>query len=88
MQAMSLAQGQRQLDKLHRQVIHDFEPVILTHDEGSVVLISLDEWNGWRETMRLLQDKKAMRALLESFDEHDNGVKNGFSIEELFTDLQ
>lgn len=87
MQAMSLAQGQKQLFELHERVVHEFEPVILTHDEGSMVLVSLDEWNSWTETARLLRDREAMEALLTYLTNRGEQVQSGKSLEDIFADL-
>ncbi len=45
------------------------------------------EWEEYNETMRLLRDKAALKALLTSFDDHDSGKASGKSVAEVFSDM-
>ncbi len=67
MQALSISEGRERLLELRDKVISDHDQVILTHEAGNVVLISMDEWEAFRETERLLMDRAALKALLQSF---------------------
>ncbi|MBV6341587.1 MAG: type II toxin-antitoxin system Phd/YefM family antitoxin [Candidatus Magnetobacterium sp. LHC-1] len=87
MQAMSISEGRKRLFELREKAVSDSEEFILTHKDGSVVLISMDEWESYQEAMRLFRDKEALQALLESFREHDSKTKRGKSPEEVFSDL-
>jgi PHD/YefM family antitoxin component YafN of YafNO toxin-antitoxin module len=59
--------------------VEDHDQIILTHKSGNVVLISMAEWEAYEETRRLLKDKAALQALLQSFAAHDAGLRNGKS---------
>lgn len=87
MNAMSISEGRSQLFKLREQVVNDQEQIILTHKQGNVVLISMNEWNAYQETARLLRDRETLNALLQSFDDHDANRDEGSSIGEIFADL-
>ena len=87
MEAISISEGRKRLFELRQQVVEDNDRVIMTHKHGNVVLISMDEWEAFQETMRLLNDKAALRALVESFDSHDAGEIEGKTIDEVFSDL-
>ncbi|MFQ5398478.1 MAG: type II toxin-antitoxin system Phd/YefM family antitoxin [Anaerolineae bacterium] len=87
MEAISISEARKRLFELRQQVVEDNDRVILTHKQGNVVLISMDEWEAYQETMRLLNDKAALRALVTSFDAHDAGETEGKTPEEIFTDL-
>lgn len=87
MDAVSMSEGRQQLFKLREQVVENQEQIILTHKRGNVVLISMDEWNAYQETARLLRDRETMRALLQSFDDHDAGREVGKSVAEVFMDI-
>ena len=80
MEALSISEGRKRLFELREQVVSDHDQVILTHKEGNVVLISMDEWETNKETQRLLRDKDALKALIQSFDDHDSGKKRGQSV--------
>jgi PHD/YefM family antitoxin component YafN of YafNO toxin-antitoxin module len=87
MEAISISEGRKRLFELRQAVIDNQDQVILTHKQGNVVLISMAERQAYQETMRLLNDKPALKALVESFEAHDAGATAGKSITELFADL-
>ena len=59
-------------------VIDDHTPVIITKGrDKAVVMISLDDWNAWQETMYLLRNPVNAERLLEAtrdFDKRENFV--------------
>ena len=87
MKAMSISEGRKKLFELREHVVTDHDPVILTHKRGNIVLISMDEWEIYKETLHLLRDKSALKALVKSFEDHDTGKPNGKNVEEIFSDL-
>jgi antitoxin YefM len=55
MNAVTLADAKENLERLIEQVLADAEPAILCTEKGEkVVLVSLDEFNSWKETIYLL----------------------------------
>jgi antitoxin YefM len=55
MNAVTLADAKENLERLIAQVLADAEPTILCTEKGEkVVLVSLDEFNSWKETIYLL----------------------------------
>jgi antitoxin YefM len=55
MNAVTLKEAKRNLEQLVEQVIADAEPTIVVTENGDrVVLLSLDEYNSWKETLYLL----------------------------------
>ena len=87
MEAMSISEARQHLFELRQRVVDNSEQVIMTHKQGNVVLISMDEWEAYRETVRLLNDKAALRALVDSFAAHDAGETVGKSAADIFADL-
>jgi antitoxin YefM len=94
MEALSISEARKRLFELRQQVVADNDRVIMTHRQGNVVLISMDEWEAYQETVRLLNDKEALSALVDSFVAHDTrGVAHdlretrGKTPDEIFTDL-
>jgi len=54
-QAVTLKDAKRNLPKLIDQVLADAEPRIVVTDSGEqVVVMPLDEFNSWKETLYLL----------------------------------
>ena len=67
MEAITSNQAKQQLDKLIDRVILDAEPTILCNDQGKqAVLMSLDEFQSWQETLYLLSNPANREHLLES----------------------
>jgi antitoxin YefM len=57
MTTVTLTEAKQNLEKLIEQVIADAEPIILSTEAGQeVVLLSLDEFNSWQETLYLLSN--------------------------------
>ena len=88
MEALSISEGRKRLFELREQIVSDHDQIILTHKGGNVVLISMDEWETYQETQRLLRDKEALKALIQSFDDYDSRKKRGKSVNEVFSDLR
>lgn len=55
MYAVTAGEAQRNLQQLIERVVADVEPAIVIGDNGDqVVLVPLDEFNSWQETLYLL----------------------------------
>jgi len=68
MQAVTLKDAKRNLPRLVEQVLADAEPRIVVTDKGEqVVVMPLDEFNSWKETVYLLASP-ANAAHLRAFD--------------------
>ena len=67
MDAMTTQQARQDLDGLIEQVIADVQPTILCNDKGNrAVLMSLDEFTSWQETLYLLSNPANAAHLLGS----------------------
>ncbi len=54
MNAITINQAEASLRDVIQQIIHDVEPTIVTTETGeSVVMLSLEEYNAWQETLYL-----------------------------------
>jgi len=74
MNAITLTQAKQNLDHLLTQVIADAEPAIICNDQGEkAVLLSLSEFNSWRETLYLLSNPANAEHLRKSIAEAKNG---------------
>jgi antitoxin YefM len=74
MNAVTLADAKENLEQLVEQVLADAEPAILCTENGDkVVLVSLDEFNSWKETIYLLGNPANAAHLRESIAESRTG---------------
>jgi PHD/YefM family antitoxin component YafN of YafNO toxin-antitoxin module len=89
MQVVSINNALKDLPGLIDRTIQDVEELLIVSDQGAVVMVDQDEWESIQETLRLLQDKKSLKALLESHKLRDeNREIEAKSPEEAFHDLQ
>ncbi|PZN82777.1 MAG: antitoxin [Candidatus Methylumidiphilus alinenensis] len=74
MDAITTHQAIQNLDGLIEKVIADVEPAILCNDQGrKAVLMSLDEFNAWHETLYLLSNPANAEHLLRSIQDATEG---------------
>ena len=74
MQAVTLKDAKRNLPRLVEQVLADAEPRIVVTDEGGqVVVMPLDEFNSWKETLYLLGNPANAAHLRRSISEAKSG---------------
>ena len=78
MDAMTTKQAERDLDGLIERAIADSEQIVLCNDKGNrAVLMSLDEFTSWQETLYLLSNPANAARLLKSIQ----SAKAGNAIE-------
>lgn len=74
MQAITVTDAQRNLPNLVEQVLADAEPRIVINDSGGqVVVMPLDEFNSWKETLYLLGNPANAAHLRRSIAEAEAG---------------
>ena len=77
MEAMTSNQAKQQLDELIDRVILNSEPTILCNEQGKqAVLMSLDEFNSWQETLYLLSNPANAEHLRKSIAQANLGKKS------------
>lgn len=79
-----MKEAKKNLDRLIEQVNADAEPTIICGDQGQkAVLLSLEEFNAWQETLYLLSNPVNAEHLRQSIAE----VKTGKTVERKLIDL-
>lgn len=74
MTAMTLNEAKENLERLIKQVIDDDEPAIVCTESGQqVVVLPLDEFNSWKETIYLLSNPANAAHLRKSIQEAGAG---------------
>jgi len=83
MQILNNNKSKEQLSKLIDDVVDNDETVIITKNNKSAVVISLDEYNSWKETSYLLQSKKNTERLIKAINNvEENNLLNKELIED------
>ncbi|MBM2814880.1 MAG: Antitoxin [Ignavibacteria bacterium] len=70
-------------------VLANKENLLVSTDNGNLIVIPEDDWEQMNETINLIRDKKSLEALLDGIDSRKQGLKShSYSQEEIFDDLQ
>src|SRR5947209_14558269 len=78
------SEARQTLARLMDRVVKDNEPVIVARKKrGSVVLVSLAEWNSIQETMHLNSTRANARALMKAMDDLEAGKGIPMTMKEL-----
>ena len=74
MKVLSYTALRRTLAKTMERVCDDHEPIVITRkSEGSVVMLSLEDYASFEETTYLLRSPKNVKRLLESISQLEQG---------------
>ncbi|MEE8436975.1 MAG: type II toxin-antitoxin system prevent-host-death family antitoxin [Candidatus Neomarinimicrobiota bacterium] len=74
MDAITINQAKQDINRLIEKVISNAEPTIICNDQGQkAVLLSLDEYNSWKETLYLLSNPANAEHLRRSIQEDKSG---------------
>jgi antitoxin YefM len=83
MNTITISQAESSLRDVIHQIINDIEPTIITTETGdSIVMLSLEEYNAWQETLYLLSTPANAEQLMQSIAED----KAGYSSEKQLLD--
>ena len=87
MQAMALNIAERNFLSMFENAVRRSEATEINSNYGSAVLVDKNTWESMNETLLLLNDKTALKALLQGHEQRDNSIKTGKTIDEIFTDV-
>ena len=74
MQAVTSQDAERNLPRLIEQILADAEPRIVVTDKGEqIVMMPLDDFNSWKETLYLLSNPANAAHLRRSITEAESG---------------
>jgi antitoxin YefM len=81
---INYTEARKTLAPIMDRVVESQQPIAITRKNAKpVVMVSLDEYNSWQETLYLLKAQKSQKRLLESA----RAIKQGkFAVKELIDD--
>jgi PHD/YefM family antitoxin component YafN of YafNO toxin-antitoxin module len=89
MRSLPISEAQHRLDELRQEIVRENGEVILTHEGGNIVMISQQDWENMKETMRIINNKEILESLLESQKERRAGrTPKGKTVSQVFYDLE
>ena len=78
MNVVTVDEAKRNLDSLIAKVFSNAEPTVITSETGQhIVMLSLDEFNGWQETAYLLSNPVNAAHLRKSIAEAERETSAG-----------
>lgn len=64
------------------------EEVNIASENGAIIMLPQEDYEAMLETVRLLSDKKSLKALLDAHSQRDNGFEPvSYKVEDVFGDL-
>lgn len=70
MNTISVTRARKDIFKILSDVVkQNTDPIVITSKNGDGVLVSLDEWNGIIETLRIMSNKKLREKIEEGMKE-------------------
>lgn len=89
MNVMTVQQASQNFSDVIANTINNVDETIIVSDNGAVVMVAESYWEAIQETLRLLQDKRSLKALLDGHRLRATGRPVAAkTIEEAFCDLQ
>jgi len=88
MLTVTFNQASLDLEKFINYSLETKEEINIASDNGAVVLLPQEDYESMLEALRLISDKKSLKALLESHSIRDKGDEpKAYSVDEVFGDL-
>ena len=89
MKTITIEQANQDLISHINYTLSTREEINISSPSGAIVMIPEDDYEAIQETLRLLSDKKSLRALLNGHHIRDNNQNpKTYSVREVFSDLQ
>lgn len=84
MKSITITQAENELREIIQEILDDVEPTIVTTERGdSIVMLTLDEYNAWQETLYLLSAPANAEHLRQSIAEDQAGYSKQHDLFEL-----
>lgn len=88
MKTITLAQANQDLIGHINYSLKTHEEVNIASENGAIVMLPQEDYESIMETLRLLGDKKSLKALLDAHASRDQGIEPvSYNVEDVFGDL-
>ncbi len=87
MQTITLNKANTKFRQIVNDTLKNQNETLIVSDNGSVILMDYEYWEGIVETLNLLKDKESLNALVEGHSLRNDGKNTGKLINEAFYDL-
>jgi antitoxin YefM len=84
---LPLSEVKSKLSSIIAKLVRRSDEVIITRNgKPAAVLISAEEYEGWRETQEIKRDPELMKQIRESEEAYAQGKFKSYTLDELFGD--
>jgi PHD/YefM family antitoxin component YafN of YafNO toxin-antitoxin module len=73
MNTMTVREASTNLPSVIEQTINNYDETVIVSETGSVVMVAERYWESMQETLRLLQDKRSLKVLLDGRSARETG---------------
>ena len=87
MKTAKVSDYRKSLAKFHKSILMDNEPLFLPNKNGSVVVLSAQDYENLLETIYILSDKITTQNLIKIREQVAENKFSGVSVEKAFDDL-
>jgi PHD/YefM family antitoxin component YafN of YafNO toxin-antitoxin module len=87
MKTITLKNALTDLPDIIASTLRNQEETIIVTENGSVVMLDNENWEGMKETINLIKDKTAFNALIQGHRQRDQKSVSGKSINDVFDGL-
>lgn len=89
MNTMTVREASTNLLGVIEKTINNYDETVIVSENGAVVMVAERYWESLQETLRLLKDKRALKALLDGHRQRELGQPiQAKTVDEAFDDLQ
>lgn len=89
MNTITVREASVNLPSVIEQTINNYDETVIVSEQGTVVMVAESYWESMQETLRLLQDKRSLKALLDGHRQRETGQPiQTKTADEVFGDLQ
>ena len=89
MNTITVREASVNLPSVIEQTINNYDETVIVSEQGTVVMVAESYWESMQETLRLLQDKRSLKALLDGHRQRETGQPiQAKTVDEVFGDLQ
>jgi PHD/YefM family antitoxin component YafN of YafNO toxin-antitoxin module len=88
MKTITFEQANKDLITHINYALKTHEEVNIASENGAIVMMPQEDYDSIMETVRLLGDKKSLKALLDAHAQRDKGIEPAaYSVEDVFSDI-
>ncbi len=89
MKTVTIEQAMTDLINMIKDSLKTREEISIATNDGAVIILPQEDYESMQETLKLLMDKKSLRALLKAQNEREDGIiPKSYDVEDVFDDLQ